>query len=91
MNVHSAHVQARTAHGHGPEELLQVVWQVGAPGIAGIHSYEDADVGVQPHLHCCTWLGKQTLLRNSATALAQACFPRISISFLFCFVPCLYG
>ena len=86
MNVHSAHVQARTAHGHGPEELLQVVWQVGAPGIAGIHSYEDADVGVQPHLARKTNLATE-LCNSSGSGLLPEDLDLLSVLF----VPCLYG
>mmetsp|Transcript_110735 Transcript_110735/g.352711 ORF Transcript_110735/g.352711 Transcript_110735/m.352711 type:complete len:877 (-) Transcript_110735:5495-8125(-) len=39
----------RRGHGHGSEELLQVVRQVRAAGVAGVHRHEDTDVGVEPH------------------------------------------
>lgn len=37
-------------HGQAAEQLLQIVWQVGASGVAGIHGDEDGHVGADLHL-----------------------------------------
>eukprot|EP00965_Chrysotila_dentata_P256125 6212443-Pleurochrysis_carterae.AAC.1 len=61
-------------HGHGAEERLEVVGQLGAAGVARVHRDEDAVVGVERNLaaleeeplrlHLARLLDGQNLLRN---------------------------